>query len=86
MVDLCRLDRALETALKKVQLIEAMEDTMVLELPGALGEYCEIAAHLRRKGAREKHFMKKAAMMARQFGDIYVYNHEERVKEISKIG
>ena len=48
-------------------------------------EYCELAAYMKRKGARETAFMERAKTMSRQFGDVFVYNYDTTVKKISRI-
>ena len=81
-----KLDRALEAALKRVQLMETMGDEMVLRLPDDLMVYCLIAAHLGRRGDRERQFKEKAVKMAAQFGGEFAYMIEKFVQRISRIG
>ena len=49
-------------------------------------EYCELAAHLRRKGPREKAFRDRSRKMSAQFGDCFIYNHNKKCAKISSIG
>ena len=80
-----KLDRAIEAALERVQLMESMEDEMLFGLPDALMVYCLIAAHLGRRGDMERLFKEKAAKMAAQFGEPFANGYEKWVQMISRI-
>ena len=48
-------------------------------------EYCKLAAHLRRKGDREKAFQDRSRRMATQFGDCFIHNQKKKCAKISSM-
>jgi hypothetical protein len=55
------------------------------QIPSALLECCELAAHLRIPASKTEEMKNKAREMAAQFGDVNRYNYEKKCKKIARI-
>jgi len=82
----CRgeLTGALTCAYKKLKLLKSIEYEMLAEIPGALMECVELAAHLG-KAKETKKLKSEAKEMAEKFGDVHLYNFNKKMQKITSI-
>jgi len=82
----CRgeLTGALTCAYKKLKLLKSIEYEMLAEIPGALMECVELAAHLG-KAKETKKLKSEAKEMAEKFGDVHLYNFNKKMQKIPSI-
>jgi len=77
--------QALESANKKLKVLKSIRKEMLIEIPSALMECCELAAHLRIPTDKTEAMKKKAEEMSAQLGDVHMYNFNKKSKKIAKI-
>eukprot|EP00092_Neocalanus_flemingeri_P001695 GFUD01001809.1.p1 GENE.GFUD01001809.1~~GFUD01001809.1.p1 ORF type:complete len:328 (+),score=123.53 GFUD01001809.1:77-985(+) len=77
--------QALESAKKKLKIMKTIKKEMILEIPAALLECCELAAHLHIPPDKTAEMKKKAEEMSTQFGDVHLYNYNKKCKKIARI-
>ena len=56
-----------------------------IQIPAALLECCELAAHLHLPPDTTAPMKKKAEEMSAQFGDVHLYNYNKKCKKIARI-
>jgi len=95
--ELCRLGRleeAEKAATEKIRLMETVADQVVLKVPSALLDWCELSALMRSRGIKEdseedrekeETARKKAMEVSAQLGDSYMYNYKKKCLRIARI-
>ena len=79
------VEPALKDAKEKLKIMKSIKDEMILDLPAALMECCELAAHCKLSRSNAAELMKKAKEMSELHGDCCVYNYNEEEKKIKRI-
>ena len=80
------LTQSLEATKRKIKIMKSIKEEMILYIPSALMECCEMAAHCNKyKELNAEKLMKKAKEMSEQSGDCFVYNYQKKETKISKI-
>ena len=92
------MDQAYEAAKEKLKIMSSIEKEMILQLPTALMECCEMAAHCNLTSSSDEdededavpssstaELMGKAKDMSKLFGDCFVYNYQKKTERISMI-
>jgi len=76
---------ALKSANNKLKLMKTVKNEMILEIPNALMECCELAAHAKVPKEKTKALREKAGELANQFGDAHIYNFNKKCRKIDRI-
>ena len=79
------VEPALKDAKEKLKIMKSMKREMIIELPSALMECCELAAHCKIPSSSAAELMKKAKDMSELHGDCFVYNYNKKEKTIERI-
>ena len=79
------IHQALEAAKEKLKTMKTIKKEMILQLPAALMECCEMAAHCKIPSSSTAELEKKAKEMSEHFGDCYVHNYMEMKKRMERV-
>ena len=76
---------ALKDANEKLKIMKSIKKEMILQIPVALMECCELAAHCKIPSSSTAELMKKAKEMSELHGEWFVWNYNEIEKRIERI-
>ena len=76
------IHQAFEAANEKLKIMKTIKKEMILRLPAALMECCEMAAHCKIPSSSTAELTKKAKEMSEHFGDCYVHSYMEMKKRM----
>ena len=78
-------ENALQDAREKLKVMKTMKKEMILSLPRALMDCCELAAHCKLPSSTFEELMQKAKEMTLLHGDVRVYDYNKTEKRLKRI-
>jgi len=86
MAGLGLIDQSLDAAKQKLKIMKSIKKEMIVKIPSALMECCEMSAHCKRyKQMNSAALMEKAKEMSSMFGDCFLYNYQKTEKKIQRV-